>query len=208
MISVVTPWLGHPELIADYENAVTGADVVIVDNGSEPDDAAQLLDMISRIGGTYIRNESNTWFAAANNQGLRAAQGDVVLFLNNDIAAETGWLEAVARDCEAGLLCGPSLLCQNVAGRALPYLEGWCIGARREVWDALNGWDAEAYPLPYWEDNDLCWRAVQAGYRLRRCDWPVTHKSNTTSRHTEGAYSHSERNRSTFEKRVLGAAQA
>src|SRR3954467_14259587 len=110
-ISIITPWLDHPEFIADYEKAVAapGVQVIAVDNGSSTENAAAIRAMIQRLGGFYIRNEQNLWFAAANNQGLSVATGNIVLFLNNDIAAEPGWLDDVRRDVAPNGLFAPDV---------------------------------------------------------------------------------------------------
>src|SRR5579884_429128 len=124
-ISIVTPWLDHVHFIADYEAAVRGpgVEVIVVDNGSATDNAAALRAMIDRLGGKYIRNEVNLWFSAANNQGLTQASGDIVVFLNNDIAADPGseWLKQVAADVADGALYGPTLLSDSVDGQKLEY---------------------------------------------------------------------------------------
>jgi hypothetical protein len=45
-----------------------------------------------------------------------------------------------------------------------------------------NGpWDAESYPGPYWEDNDVCFRALQAGVSLIQTTWPIQHKGGRTA---------------------------
>jgi GT2 family glycosyltransferase len=89
-----------------------------------------------------------------------------------------------------------------VGGRPLLYVDGWCVAARREVWDALGGFDAETFQRPYWEDVDLSWRAVQAGYTLHQTRWPVRHLGNTTSRTVAGAYDASDANRAVFLAKV------
>jgi O-antigen biosynthesis protein len=202
-ISVVTPWRDHPEFIADYELAVVGAQVIIVDNASRPENALKLRAMVNRLNGIYLRNEINTGFSVANNQGLANAGGDIVLFLNNDIVAEPGFLDAVRRDVSRDdALVGPALRYQNIFTMPLAYLEGWCIAARRQVWDRLGGWDAAAYPGPYWEDSDLCFRASVAGMALVPATWPIQHKGDQArmDRLTWGlSY---ERNRATFAARV------
>lgn len=210
-ITIITPWLNHPELIEGYEAAVQGVDeLIIVDNGSTAETQSALRAMHARIGdtGAYIRNDENRYFSAANNQGLAHAPGDIVVFLNNDISGDPGWLEQVRVDVEDGYLCGPAADMRVVAGQPLLYIEGWCIAARREVWEALGGWDEELFRLPYWDDVDLCWRARRAGYKLRKTSWSLTHLSNTTSRTTPGAYDGSEVNRQAFELRVREAMYA
>ena len=89
-ISIITPWLDRPEFIEDYERAVgaDGVEVITIDNGSAKENANALESMTRRLRGKYIRNEENRWFSAANNQGLVQSSGQIVIFLNNDIAGD------------------------------------------------------------------------------------------------------------------------
>ena len=201
-VSIVTPWRDHPELIADYERAVQGAQVIIVDNGSQPEAAAELLAMVERLGGVYLRNEHNAGFAAANNQGFAHAEGDIVVFLNNDIAAPPEFLEAVRRDVQAGELVGAQMGCHMLWGLNVPYIIGWCGAARREVFQQLGGWDAAAYVDPLWEDNDLSLRAIEAGINVRQCYWPIHHKGGKSLGGMLLWGDVYERNRATFAARV------
>lgn len=226
MISVVTPFLNGADLLPDYEAATMGAELIIVDNGSD-EETATALQSLPPERGRVIRNETNAGFAAANNQGYAAAQGDIIVFLNSDVAGDAAWLKLVADDVKDGALYGPSLAQQFVGGRWLPYLEGWCIAATRETWERLRTdpsrdkeaaehgigvfpsigwrgpWDALFYPGPYWEDNDLCFRALQADIALIQTTWPVQHKGGRTAgaliRHAASL----EANRATFTARVL-----
>jgi GT2 family glycosyltransferase len=202
-VSVITPWIDHPELIPDYEQAVRGAQVITIDNGSGPQAADQIRAMTERLQGIYLRNEVNAGFAGGNNQGLAHATGDVVLFLNNDIAADPGFLDAVVHDTSEGELVGPALSRQCVYSLPLHYLEGWCIAGRRSAWQKVGGWDAEAYRQPYWEDCDLCLRARQAGFSLKRANWPVRHKGGQTAGLSVFWGEIWERNRAVFAARVL-----
>jgi len=204
-ISIVTPWLDHPELIPTYEAACAGAQIVIVDNASGPVTSTALRKMVARQNGKYIRNNANRWFAEACNQGLAVAEGKLVMMLNNDIIAEAGWLAEVIVDVEEDVLAGPSMLFRKVDGIDVPYLEGWCIVGTRKTWLRLGGFDAEAYPHPYWEDNDLCFRALQMGMSLQKTDWAIHHVSNTTTRGVVGAYRDTDKNRQTFFARVRAA---
>lgn len=221
-VSIICPWYGDTAaaLLVDFRNAVRGAEVIIVDNATPPPTASALADVAGAEGWVYIRNAENAGFAGGNNQGYLKATGDVIVFLNSDIAAPPAFLAAVAHDVRDGALYGPSLQAQMVAGRWLPYLEGWCIAATRGTWERLawdkvltlplpevkpisGPWDASAYPGPYWEDNDLCFRAAQAGLSLIQTAWPIQHKGGRSAgpldRHRESL----ERNRATFSERVL-----
>jgi len=207
LVSIITPWLDHPEFIADYERALTGPNVqvIVIDNGSSAANAPRIRNMVNRLGGTYIRNEQNRWFAPANNQGLAKASGEVVIFLNNDIAGDgPGWMDAVRRDVAPNMLAGPSVRKARVAQWTLPYIDGWCIAGRREVWDLLRGWNEEAFKMPYWEDTELSFRANKAGVRLLQTNWPLKHKWNGTAVTIPAARSSIDHNRDRFISLLAG----
>jgi GT2 family glycosyltransferase len=159
MISIVTPWLDASELCPIYEKSVRGAQAVIVDNGSGPGHAVEIQRMVKRLGGVYIRNETNCLFATANNQGLAAATGEIIVFMNNDVEARYGFLEKIERV-------------------------------------------DEYYTGLYWEDNDLCLRALTAGYKLVQTILPVWHYNNYTSARLPDAKAHSADNERKFLERV------
>jgi FkbM family methyltransferase len=211
-VSVITPWRDHPELIPLYERAVQGADeVIVVDNGSDGGDlkiAEQLAEMCHRLGAVYVRHEENHWFSRACNEGADKATGDILLFLNNDIAAPPGWIDQLRKEVRPGALYGPSKAFAPVDGFDVPYIEGWCLAVRRDDWESLQGFDEFAYARPYYEDTDLSFRAVEEWkLRLVETDWPVIHLGETTTRSTPGALDSAETNRETFLARVREARQ-
>ncbi len=177
-ISIVTPWLDHPELWDDYKAAISVCsprdEMIIVDNGSNP---PALFATISL--------PVNRGFSGGSNRGLHAATGDAVLFLNNDIVAfDRGWLEAIRNAVEPGVLVGANLRHQphgDVDGHALPYLDGWCLAGMRDDLLDLGGFD-ETYQEPaYFSDNDLCLRARAGGMSLREVRVGLHHKTNVTA---------------------------
>lgn len=204
MISIVTPWLDAPELIPMFVRNCKGAQMVVIDNGSNTENAHALAWMCEQAGGVYIRNDTNMGFSHANNQGLEKATGDIIVFMNNDVECRPGWLDKVIADCEPGVICGPSKM--NKYG--VDYIEGWCIAARRELWEKLGGWNTWDYSGLYWEDNDLCLRALRAGMTLRETRWPVWHFNNYTTRRTPGATDRSAANEAIFAEKVREWRQA
>jgi GT2 family glycosyltransferase len=69
-------------------------ELVVVDNGST-DGTADYLAGVSDIASvpvTVITNASNRGFPAAINQGLKAARGEYLVLLNNDVVVTDGWL--------------------------------------------------------------------------------------------------------------------
>jgi GT2 family glycosyltransferase len=78
-------------LVPTLEGAGSG-EVIVVDNGSRPE-TAEVLAAFPWV--RVIRNATNLGFAAACNQGARAASGRLICHLNNDIVARPGWLAAM-----------------------------------------------------------------------------------------------------------------
>lgn len=209
-ISIITPFLNGLDLLPDFERATLGAALVLIDNGSDEPTAEALRSMPAERG-IVLRNENNIGFAAANNQGYARATGDIIVFLNSDIAGDPAWLKLVEDDVKDGALYGPSLNQQLVHGMWIPYIEGWCIAATRKTWERLHiegsttrgmVWDAHAYPGPYWEDNDLCLRALQHDIALIQTQWPIQHKGGQSAGPLRRHGATFERNRATFAARV------
>lgn len=182
-ISVVTPWLEHPELLADYAQAVNYGkpdEVIVVDNGGFPFDAESF-----HVPVRVLTQSENRGFSRACNIGMYAAEHDAVLFLNNDIVpTRSDWLEVLKSELEPGVLVGARLRYDfhgNVDGQALPYLDGWCLAGMRDDLLDLDGFD-EGYEEPaYFSDNDLCLRARVGGLILREVRIGLRHKENVTA---------------------------
>ena len=143
-----------------------------------------------------IRNLSNLGFAAGCNQALAQARGRYLVFLNNDTVVTPGWLSNLVacalHDWPNVGLVGPVSNCaaspqhvqgeyrdlsdidlfairhrQQFAGKAVGVerLTGFCLLVRREIVEQVGGFD-ERYGLGFFEDDDLCVRAREAGFKL------------------------------------------
>ena len=77
------------------ENTDYPAEIIVFDNGGNPDDSEYLLNLArEKKISTYVRYADNMSFAFAWNQFLRIASGDYLCFTCNDIVYEKGWLGA------------------------------------------------------------------------------------------------------------------
>lgn len=215
-VSVVAPWYGATaHLVLGFEIAVVGFDeVVIVDDGCDAATQYELERAAVRNGWAVLENERNLGFAGASNRGYARSTGEIVLFLNSDVLApRPGLVDAVRQDVSENVLAGPSVFQQVVYGLGVPYVEGWCVAATRSTWSCLilggndGPWDAVSFPMIYWEDNDLSFRAMGLGIQLQSTKWVneklIEHKCAGT---TGPAFRHGdsfETNRAVFANRVL-----
>ena len=69
-------------------------ELIVIDDGSSDDTSAYLesvRDAVS-VPVTVITNVTSRGIAAAINQGLKAARGEYLVLLNNDVVVTDGWL--------------------------------------------------------------------------------------------------------------------
>ncbi|HET7814186.1 MAG TPA: glycosyltransferase family 2 protein [Candidatus Baltobacteraceae bacterium] len=185
--------------LESIEQFTTGDyEIVIVDNGSDPDTVEWLKTLGDRA--RVIYNAENRGFAGGNNQALAAARGEYIVLLNNDVIVTEGWLDGLlhAFDRIPGL--GVSAPRSNkIAGdqivvdasyadiaqmhvyanarreryRDRGYMTdraiGLCLCIDRRVIDEIGGID-ERFGVGNFEDDDFCMRVRAAGYRIFVCD--------------------------------------
>jgi GT2 family glycosyltransferase len=145
---------------------------------------------------TFVSLPMNVGFPCACNIGMKVARGDALLLLNNDVVVTENWLsnmvECLCSSREIGIV-GP---CANQASgnqqvelvfnsleeflemakpfnepnpelwRPIDRLVGFCFLIKRELMERIGYLDKQFAP-GYYEDDDYCHRAKQAGYELR-----------------------------------------
>ncbi len=108
-LAVVTPTHNKSALLrrtlaslAAQDLDPAGYQVVVVDDGSTDDTPAFLAGYRPRHGFEAVRVEANRGRAAARNRGLERAEGEVVVFLDDDMELVPGFLAAHRALHEAG----------------------------------------------------------------------------------------------------------
>lgn len=124
-VSVIIPTYNRSALLRRALDSVLAQDtqipfeIIVVDNNSQDDTRSVVDSAIEQHGGRlrYIF-ESRQGNSHARNTGAKAARGDIVAFVDDDVVVESNWL----RSLKARLDARPEL--SFVGGRVLPEWNG------------------------------------------------------------------------------------
>lgn len=171
-------------------------EIIVVDNASA-DRSLTYLAQLKEPCIKVIKNKNNNGYAEANNQGYELATGSYVLFLNNDTIVNKDFLaplvDALKQDTKlaaiqplilfpdgtidsVGSFLTPTGFLYHKAHRQPPIkkntkdakvysMKGACMLWKKSVLDEIGVFD-ESY-FAYFEETDLCNRAIKAGYHVR-----------------------------------------
>jgi O-antigen biosynthesis protein len=130
----------------------TAFEILVIDDCSD-DDTAELLALVTGI--RVVRNAQNLGFLLSCNKAASLAQGDFLLFLNNDTEVAPGWLDALYTTFEdkpdAGLV-----------GSKLLFADGRLQEAGGIIWEDASGMnygrgdDANRPEYNFLRDVDYC----------------------------------------------------
>jgi GT2 family glycosyltransferase/Tfp pilus assembly protein PilF len=195
-VGIVIPVHNHLEAtrncwLSIKKNTGRPYQLVLVDNGS----SEQVAYEADQNNIEVIRNEDNTGFAHACNQGIRSTYGEYVVIVNNDTIMPPGWLDRLLwhmeNDESVGIV-GPSTsfastvqqiqvsyknerdlyeFNEEVYGKnrhqsmEVDKVVGVCMLMRRKMLEEIGLFDTR-FGIGNFEDDDICLRARLAGYKV------------------------------------------
>lgn len=188
LVSIIIPVRNGAEVIERCLGSIMALDypvghreVLVVDNGSTDGTAT-----VAQAYPVTVVSHFQPGAARARNSGIRAAQGEIVAFIDADCIAEKDWLRellAGADNPAVGGFVGPidaletrRLVARWVDDRELISQErllssspavaaGGNIAYRKEVFDAVGVFDED---MMAGEDGDLFWRMIRSDRFLVR----------------------------------------
>ncbi|MEO7427051.1 MAG: glycosyltransferase, partial [Fibrobacteria bacterium] len=183
-------------------------ELILIDNGSKDGTEAYFRSI---PGAKVVRNAENLGVSKGWNQGLRLAQGEYLLILNNDIIVGPDWLENMVRlaECDPSIglvgprsnyIAGPQVV-PNVPYRAESEIQGFI-----RTWQAGHdlsaaefqfikgfchliprrvfekvGFYDERFGKGNFEDDDYCMRVRLHGFRALFADDSFIHHYGSVS---------------------------
>jgi GT2 family glycosyltransferase len=189
-VSVIVPAYNSSRELRECLSALSRSvppplEIIVVDDASTDDTSS----VATEHGAIVLRLARNAGPAAARNAGGRAAQGDIVLFVDSDVVVAPEAIRRVVKafedDPALAAVFGsydrrpraPGLVSQyrNLLHRYTHQIGNpeagtfWsgCGAIRRSVFVGVGGFDAARFPRPSIEDIELGNRLRIAGHRIR-----------------------------------------
>ena len=163
-------------------------EIILIDNGSNPPFPNPGWKNL-----TYLRNESNTGFPAAVNQGIYAATGDIITLLNDDTICTQGWQDRLLFHLDTYSIVGPlTNYCAGLQRVTIPVYQdeqelnkqatkwsadhdkqsipanwviGFCMAFRKSLWEEIGPFDESLWPCSG-EELIFCLEARKRGHRV------------------------------------------
>lgn len=171
-------------------------EIILVDNASADATPAFLAETAAADPRCRaLCHPGNLGFAAGMNSGVRVADGEILVLLNNDTVVPPDWLaplvQPLLRDPRLGLVGPVTNAIDNEARVETAYRDptgmlafarrrAWshhrlllpcdrlgffCVALRRQTWQAVGELD-ESFDVGYFEDDDYCLRVQAQGLSL------------------------------------------
>lgn len=161
------------------------AEIILVDDGSWDESVSFIKKNYPQI--KLIKHTQNRGFSATVNTGARTAKGELLVLLNSDVAPaedflvsaskhfsdrevfavslhekDYDWAKGFFKDGYVNLAMGE----ESSSPTPSFYVSGGSGVFRRDIWMELGGTDEKLLSPFYWEDIDICYRALKRNYKV------------------------------------------
>ena len=181
-----------PKVLQACQSHTSGDwEIIIVDDASNDESVGFLKKNYPQV--KLVRHKTNQYFAISCNNGVKAAKGEIIVLLNNDVIPEKNFLKPLLENFSSKMVF--SVGCQEksqsggktiLSGRAggefkRGFLVHWrakdqdkkdtlwtasgSAAYRKSLWVKLGGLDPLFRPA-YGEDIDLSYRAQKSGFKI------------------------------------------
>jgi GT2 family glycosyltransferase len=168
-------------------------EVILVDNGSDKNEL-ELLENYVNPNLRLLKNSENLMVAAGRNAGARLANGEFILFLDNDMVVPRGWLPKIlaVTDASNSVACSPRVVDVDHRGTeklrffatqlingvikeiktvnneivACDFLPGGALFVQRDIFQHIQFDEKYIFGV---EDYDWCMQVRQKGFKLVNC---------------------------------------
>lgn len=186
-ITIAIPnYNGASLLQKNLPNILTaGADeILVIDDGSTDQSIEVIRKEFPKI--KLLVNNKNLGFIPSVNRLFKEALGDIVILLNNDVYVEKDFLKYLLPHFQNKQIFAVNLhekgegwACatwengffefKRVKESKFVHKSSWSSGGsaayNKKIWQELEGLDSLFKPF-YWEDIDISFRAISAGYEI------------------------------------------
>ncbi|MBI3379802.1 glycosyltransferase family 2 protein [Candidatus Gottesmanbacteria bacterium] len=193
-ISVIIPNFNGANLLKQnlpkVLSSVEDSEIIVVDDASTDNSVNILHQYFPQV--KIIAKDKTEGFSSSVNDGVRKASGDLIVLLNSDVWPNENLLKFLKPYFQDPLVFAVGCLQKsmnreqlNKQGRGIgQFKEGfmlhgpgkynktntlWVFGGagmyRKKIWNELGGMDPIYNPF-YWEDIDISYRAIKAGFKV------------------------------------------
>lgn len=193
-VSIVLPnWNGAQLLVRNLPFVIAsalGAEIIVSDDASTDESVKLLHEKFPNV--ILVENRHQQGFAGNVNSGVARASGDIVVLLNTDVRPEKNFLVPLLSHFSDPMVAAVGCLEKSydiggvvLRGRGVAHWTrgyfihskgevdksdtAWVAGGssafRKSIWNMLGGMDTLYNPF-YWEDIDLSYQILKAGYRI------------------------------------------
>jgi glycosyltransferase involved in cell wall biosynthesis len=187
-ISIVIPTFNGAKVLGKCLESLTNQtvgrekyEVIVVDDGSN--DGTK--DVVAKYPVTYIYQQ-NSGPAVARNNGVRRAEGDIILFTDADCEPQPNWVDEMIKPMNDPQVVGvkgiyktrqKELIARLVQieyehkyermkkFKYIDFIDTYSAGYRKDIFTKYGGFD-ERYPKASVEDQEFSFRLSRGGHRM------------------------------------------